>query len=99
LPGGFLAGGELGCLVAQHTGFIQVGASDWSLSPATLDRLAVAGTASERRPHFVVQIGSLLSTTAVLVWRKQRATSEAEWARFDQTFTARCALTPRSVVA
>ncbi|MBV9858659.1 MAG: hypothetical protein JO038_00930 [Alphaproteobacteria bacterium] len=88
LPGALLAQGVLERLAAEHTGLVPVGSSDWRISAATLDRLAVAGTDSERRPHFVIQIGDLFSTTAVLSWRKRRTTSSQGWAGFAEALAA-----------
>lgn len=95
LPGGLLASGEFERLVSRCTGLAPEGGSDWRLTPATLDRIAIAGTESERQPHFVVQIGTLLSTTAVLSWRKQRTTTEADWLRLERSLAVPLGLSAR----
>jgi hypothetical protein len=82
LPGELVATGGFEALLAEHTGLALVGGSDWRLSEETLDCLAVAGSPSETQPHFVVQIGNLLSTTAVWVLQKRALTRPSAWALF-----------------
>ena len=84
LPAQLAAGGRLQQLVSECTSWTPAGDSDWSLGEATLDRLAVAGTPSEREPHFVIQIGDLWSTTGVWAWRKTAATPLEGWARLHE---------------
>jgi hypothetical protein len=79
LPGRFVAQGQVERLIARHTGLRAVGASDWRLSESTLDRLAVAGTPSEREPHFIIQIGRVFSATAVWVLQKTGSTNRSGW--------------------
>lgn len=81
LPARLAANGLLQQLIAECTGWAPIGDSEWTLGEATLDRLAVAGTPSEREPHFVIQIGDLWSTTAVWAWRKAAATRPDGWER------------------
>src|SRR5205823_7942488 len=84
LPAQLAADGRLQQLVSECIGWTPAGDSDWSLGEATLDRLAVAGTPSEREPHFVIQIGDLWSTTGVWAWRKTAATPLQGWARLHE---------------
>ena len=84
LPAQLAADGRLQQLVSECTGWTLTGDSDWSLGGATLDRLAVAGTPSEREPHFVIQIGDLWSATGVWAWRKTAATPLEGWARLHE---------------
>jgi len=84
LPGRLVASGALEEAFARFTGLRAIGETDWRIGAATLDRIATAGSAGEREPHFVVRIGDLLSTTAVWVLRKDAPTSPAGWAAFAQ---------------
>jgi hypothetical protein len=84
LPAQLAADGRLQQLVSECTSWTPAGDSDWSLGEATLDRLAVAGTPSEREPHFVIQIGDLWSTTGVWAWRKTAPTPLEGWARLHE---------------
>ena len=79
--------------MAEHTGLAPLGGSDWRMSRETLDCLAVAGSPTERRPHFVVQIDKLLSTTAVWVSRKHTLTNPSAWALFAAKLACRTGLT------
>jgi hypothetical protein len=88
LPGAFVAAGSLEALIARYTGLRMIGEADWHMSPATLDRLAIANTPSEHDPHFVIQIGKLFSTTAVWVLCKQAATSRSSWGELAMHFSA-----------
>ena len=95
LPGELVATGAFEALLAEHTGLAPVGGSDWRLSKETLDCLAVAGSPSESQPHFVVQIGNLLSTTAVWVLQKRTLTRPSAWALFAAELAVRVELAER----
>jgi hypothetical protein len=84
IPAQLAADGRLQQVVVECTGWTTAGNSDWSLGEATLDRLAVAGTPSERAPHFVIQTGDLWSTTGVWAWRKAVATPREGWAKLHE---------------
>jgi hypothetical protein len=88
LPGRFVAEGGVEGMIARHAGLKPLGPSDWRISEATLDCLAVAGGSSEREPHFVVQIGRVFSATAVWVLQKQASTQSSAWKGLDDDWRA-----------
>jgi hypothetical protein len=95
LSGELVATGAFEAPLTVHTGLAPVGGSDLRLSKGTVDCLAVAGSPSESQPHFVVQIGNLLSTTAVWVLRKRTLTRPSAWALFAAELAVRVELSER----
>lgn len=69
----------LAAVLPAHTGLRPAGLFDWSLSDATLDRFASAGTPDTDKPHLVVRTGGALHTTGVWVLRKTGSTGVEGW--------------------
>ncbi len=61
--------------VGTCAGFRPVGEIDWSVSDATLDRLARSGTDETARPHFIIAEGGGFRTSSVLCLRRNAAPS------------------------
>ena len=59
-------------LLASRSGLELCGSMDWSLSDATLDRIAVQGQDSERRPHLVTRDDHGPRTCSVWFLRKRK---------------------------
>ncbi|MBY3757603.1 hypothetical protein GBZ26_20455 [Azospirillum formosense] len=57
-------------ILADRNGLVSCGGVDWSLSDATLDRIAVRGEDSERRPHLVTRDDHGHRTSSVWFLRK-----------------------------
>ncbi|AWJ93461.1 hypothetical protein Sp245p_26750 (plasmid) [Azospirillum baldaniorum] len=57
-------------ILAERSGLELCGSRDWSLSDATLDRIAVQGEDSERRPHLVTRDDHGPRTCSVWFLRK-----------------------------
>ncbi|MDW7555773.1 MULTISPECIES: hypothetical protein [Azospirillum] len=58
-------------ILADRSGLVSCGGVDWSLSDATLDRIAVRGEDSERRPHLVTRDDHGHRTCSVWFLRKE----------------------------